>query len=144
MRELWQRQRQLALYVGGGAASALIDVGLMQALIVAGVNHLAAASAGFGAGLLFNYLYHLRVTFAPAADNDVDAAGAAATRAPRHASLPRYLLVVALNYGLTLACVAGAVALGVAAVAGKLVALPLVAASGFILGKRWIFAAPSA
>jgi putative flippase GtrA len=129
MREWLARRRQLALYVAGGVASALIDVGLMQALIDGGATPLLAASAGFGAGLLFNYLYHLRVTFA-----------AAAAHAPRRASLARYLAVVAANYGLTLACVAAAVALGALPVAGKLVALPLVAASGFVLGKRWIFA----
>lgn len=124
MGELWRRHRQLALYVGGGVASALIDVGLMHGLIKAGVNYLLAASAGFGAGLLFNYAYHARVTF---------------TATPGGASLLRFLCVVAVNYGFTLGCVRVAVSLGAAPEIGKLVALPLVAASGFILGKRWIF-----
>ena len=124
MRELWRRQRQLALYLGGGVASALIDVGLMNALLRARLHYLLAASAGFGAALLFNYAYHAHVTF--------DAA-------PGGASLLRYLCVVAFNYGLTLACVSAGVALGTSPLAAKLLALPLVAASGFILGKRWIF-----
>jgi putative flippase GtrA len=129
MRELWRRQRQLALYLGGGVASAIIDVGTMHLLIVGGVNYLVATSVGFGAGLLFNYAYHAFVTF---------------TATPSGASLLRYLIVVAINYGFTLACVAGAVALGAQAIVGKVLALPLVAASGFILGKRWIFATPAA
>ena len=124
MRELWRRQRQFVLYVGGGVASALIDMGLMKGLIAAGVNYLVATSAGFGAGLLFNYAYHARVTF---------------TATPGGASLVRYLIVVAVNLGFTLGCVHAAVALGAGPMIGKLVALPLVAASGFILGKRWIF-----
>jgi putative flippase GtrA len=121
---LLRSRRQLLTYLLGGVLSALIDVGLMQLLIWSGSGHVAAASAGFAAGLMFNYLFHAGVTF---------------TAAPSGASLARYLTVVAANYLLTLACVSLAVHLGLAAVAGKLVSLPLVAANGYVLGKRWIF-----
>ena len=112
------------VYVAGGVLSALLDVGLMQLMLRAGSGHIAAVSAGFVAGLLFNYGFHAAVTFA----------------APASArSLARYLAVVAANYGLTLAAVELSVRLAGDPLPGKLLALPLVAAVGFVLGKRWIF-----
>lgn len=124
MLELLSRQRQFLLYLAGGVASALIDVGLMQFLIYSGVDYVTATSAGFIAGLIFNYGYHATVTF---------------TAPPSGRSMGRYLAVVAMNYLFTLACVALSVHLMDMAVVGKLLSLPLVAVNGFILGKHWIF-----
>lgn len=124
MRELLSRQRQFLLYLAGGVASALIDVGLMQFLIYSGVDYVTATSIGFIAGLVFNYGYHATVTF---------------TAPPSGRSMGRYLAVVAMNYLFTLACVALSVHLLGLAVVGKLLSLPLVAINGFILGKHWIF-----
>jgi putative flippase GtrA len=116
--------RQFALFLAGGAATALLDVGLMQLLIADGIHYASATSAGFGAALLVNYAFHSRVTF-----------GAAATPF----NFVRFLCVVGANYLLTMGCVALAVALGASALAGKLVSLPLVAINSFLLGKYWIF-----
>jgi putative flippase GtrA len=116
--------RQLALFVAGGIVCALTDVGLMQLLIAAGVHFASATTAGFLAGLVVNYSFHTRVTFATAATP---------------ANFARYLCVVGLNYLLTLACVALSVALVGSALPGKLLSLPLVAASGFAFAKYWIF-----
>ena len=124
MLELLSRQRQFLLYLAGGVASALIDVGLMQFLIYSGVDYVAATTIGFVAGLVFNYGYHATVTF---------------TAPPSGRSMGRYLAVVAMNYLFTLACVALSVHLVDMAVVGKLLSLPLVAINGFILGKHWIF-----
>lgn len=124
MLELLSRQRQFLLYLAGGVASALIDVGLMQFLIYSGVDYVTATSVGFIAGLVFNYGYHATVTF---------------TAPPSGRSMGRYLAVVAMNYLFTLACVALSVHLLGLAVVGKLLSLPLVAINGFILGKHWIF-----
>ena len=124
MLELLSRQRQFLLYLAGGVASALIDVGLMQFLIYSGVDYVTATSIGFIAGLVFNYGYHATVTF---------------TAPPSGRSMGRYLAVVAMNYLFTLACVALSVHLFGLAVVGKLLSLPLVAINGFILGKHWIF-----
>jgi putative flippase GtrA len=124
MLELLSRQRQFLLYVAGGVLSALIDVGLMQFMIYGGTGYVAATSAGFIAGLMFNYGYHAGVTF---------------TAPPSGRSLARYLAVVALNYGFTLGCVALSVELAGVALIGKLLSLPLVAVVGFVLGKHWIF-----
>jgi putative flippase GtrA len=116
--------RQFALFLAGGVVTALLDVGLMQLLIAAGVHYAGATTAGFGAALLVNYGFHSRVTFATPATPF---------------NFARYLSVVGLNYLVTMGCVALAVALGAGTLAGKLVSLPLVATNSFLLGKYWIF-----
>ena len=116
--------RQFAVYVTGGVLCALVDIGLMQLLLGAGFHHTAAASAGFAAGLLVNFAFHSGVTFNASANP---------------ARFARYLCLVAVNYGLTLGCVALAQALVGNPLLGKLLSLPLVAVNGFLLGKYWIF-----
>lgn len=131
MREagtLWRRD--IALYLAGGVLSAAIDVALMQAMLAAGAGVTPATAFGFGVSLLVNYAFHARYTFGR---------GGAAPGRAGGARFGRYLAVVAVNYGLTLALVHGALALALAPLAGKLVALPLVAAVGFVAGKYWIF-----
>lgn len=115
---------RFAIYVGGGVLSAVIDIGLMQAAILLGVGVYAATSLGFCMGLLFNYSFHAKVTFKKAMDS---------------ATFGRYLCVTALNYGLTLVFVAASLSLIGNALAGKIVSLPVIAAIGFWLGKRWIY-----
>ncbi|GJI88440.1 GtrA family protein [Duganella hordei] len=116
--------RQFLLYVSGGVLSALVDIGLLQLLLTAGAGVLAATSGGFAAGLLVNYAFHAKLTFR-------DGGGGSA--------FLRYLCVVGLNYLLTLGCVSGANTLFGLPLAGKLLALPLIAANGYALGKYWIF-----
>jgi putative flippase GtrA len=124
MRRLLAHRKQFFVYVLGGVLCALIDIGAMEALIAAGQHYTFAASAGFAAGLAVNYWYHTKLTFQSNA---------------HPANFARYLCVVALNYGLTLACVAASVAMADWALPGKIVSLPIVALVGFILGKIWIY-----
>ncbi|TFW30253.1 GtrA family protein [Massilia arenosa] len=124
MRSLLAHRRQFLVYLAGGVLSAVVDVGVLQMMLSAGTVAGAAVSAGFAAGLLVNYLFHLRVTFGGSAESG---------------NFVRYLCVVGLNYVLTLGCVALGVKLGAGVLVGKLVALPLVALNGFVLGKLWIF-----
>jgi putative flippase GtrA len=124
MSKVLPHWRQVAVFLGGGVATALLDVGLMQLLIAAGVHYASATTAGFGAGLLFNYAFHSRLTFQAAATPF---------------NFIRFICVVGLNYLLTMGCVALAVALGASTLTGKLVSLPLVAVNTFLLGKYWIF-----
>lgn len=120
---LWDAK--FLLYLAGGVASALVDIGIMQWLIGTSVAPLLAASVGFVAGLCVNYLFHSRLTFKNAAR--------------RNGSLPRYLSVVALNYLITLGLIAASLALFDQALPGKLLSLPLIAVNGYLLGKHWIF-----
>lgn len=124
MRRLLAHRRQVALFLTGGVLSALVDIGVMQVLVAFGYHYAGATTCGFGAGLVVNYLYHAKVTF------DSPTSGA---------SLSRYACLVALNYLITLVCVALAAHIADFALAGKIISLPLVAANSFLLGKFWIF-----
>ena len=124
MRSLTLPLPQFFVFIAGGCLSALVDIGLMQLMIAGGMAPLAAASAGFLAGLAVNFAFHARVTFHSLATP---------------ATFTRYLCVVALNYLLTIGMVALALALVGSALAGKLASLPLVALNGYFLSKHWIF-----
>jgi putative flippase GtrA len=124
MDKLLARSRHIAIFLCGGVLSAAIDIGTMQLLLHGGLHLAAATTAGFLSGLLVNYAWHSRVTF-----------DAAATPA----SFARYLCVVAINYSLTLGCVALAQALAGMPLAGKILSLPVVAVNSYLLGKFWIF-----
>jgi len=115
---------RILVYLVGGVLSAATDIGLMQALIAGGVGVYLATSLGFAGGLLFNYAFHARVTFKSAAGVG---------------SFARYLCVVAANYLLTLAFVALSLALVGNPLVGKVLSLPVIAAIGFVLSKRWIY-----
>lgn len=124
MRRLSALSPQFVLFVAGGVLSALADIGLLQLLVMNGVDPFRATTFGFLAGLALNYTFHARVTF---------------RNGGTVAALARFLCVVGLNYLLTLCCVAAAVALFQLPLLGKLVSLPLVALNGFFLSKYWIF-----
>ena len=118
------RSRQLILFLAGGVLSAVVDIGVLHLLLQGGAHFAVATTVGFGTGLLVNYAWHSRVTFDTAATP---------------ASFGRYLCVVALNYVLTLGCVALADSLFGMPVAGKIASLPLISINSYLLGKYWIF-----
>lgn len=127
MRKFVARQTQFFVFVGGGILCVLLDICVMQLLIRAGVGYQVAASVGFVSGLLLNYTFHKYLTF-KSADNF---------------NFVRYLIVVGINYGMTMGCIGiGVLVLGEpeaqSALVGKLVSLPLVAINGFVLSKYWI------
>lgn len=124
MPDFVARHRQVLVFLLVGGASAVLDVGLMQLLLIAGAPVLGATSVAFAAGLAFNFICHARYTFASAMSGP---------------ALLRYLSVVALNYLLTLACVSLAVALALHPVGGKVCALVIVPVINYFLGKHWIF-----
>lgn len=117
------RWREFAVFVAGGTLCALVDVGLMHLLLSLGVHYSLAASAGFGTGLLLNFAIQSRIF----------KSGASA------ATFARFLCVIAMNYGLMLACVALAAHLIDNPLAGKLLSLPITSINGYLLGKRWVY-----
>lgn len=121
---LLARSRQLVVFLAGGVLSAAVDIGVLQLLLHYGAHFAVATTVGFGTGLLVNYAWHSRVTFDTAATPS---------------SFARYLCVVALNYLLTLGCVALADSLFAMPLAGKIASLPLIAINSYLLGKYWIF-----
>lgn len=118
------RWRQFAVFVAGGVLSTAADIGVMQLLLQGGAHHMVAASVAFCAGLLINYAFHTRITFATA---------------PSRANVARYMAVVGMNYLITIACVALAVSLVDNPLVGKILSLPLVAVNGYLLSRYWIF-----
>jgi len=117
-------RRQFLVYVGIGILSAIVDIGCMQALLLAGWHHGVAVTAGFAVGLVFNYFCHQRITF-----KAMHTTGA----------VLRFSLLVLMNYVLTLGCVQLSLLLVDSVLAGKLASLPLVAVNGFLWGRYWIF-----
>jgi putative flippase GtrA len=124
MRKVLKHSRQFGTFVAGGLLCALVDIGVLQGLLRAGAHFTGATTAGFLAGLLVNYAFHSRVTFEAAASTS---------------SFARYLCVVGLNYLLTMGCVSLAVSLAGMPLLGKIVSLPLVSITGYLLSKFWIF-----
>jgi putative flippase GtrA len=116
--------RQFGIFIGVGLVCAAVDVASMYGLMRAGVSPLVSASGGFALGLCLNFLLHTRMTFK---------ASASLLR------LVRFLWVVALNYGMTLACVEAASVWFASPLLGKLVSLPVVALNGFFLSRQWVF-----
>jgi putative flippase GtrA len=116
--------RQFLVYLGVGGLSALIDIVTLQALLWLEVDHRIAVSAGYVLGTTANYLLHERYTF----------------RAKRSAAtLLRFAVLLLVNYALTMLLVQSSVAMFDSVMAGKLVALPLVAVNGFLCGRYWVF-----
>lgn len=116
--------RQFMVYVGVGVVSALIDIGIMEGLIRLGLHYGVATSLGFAAGLVFNYLAHARVTF----------------KASRSLSTAfRYGVLVMANYLITLALVIAFQRWLGSPLIGKVVSLPIIAISGFLWSRYWVF-----
>ena len=112
------------IYVMVGLTCAVIDIGLMQLLLLSGINYLIAATCGFTVGLIVNFFLHTRVTFRASYS---------------HRALIRFMVVVAINYLLTLSTVFVFQMLLNMPLVGKIFSLPLVAINGFFLIKHWVY-----
>lgn len=116
--------RQFRVFVAVGLVCVLVDVGLLQLLLGLGIHPLLAASAGFSASLVLNFALHTRVTFAAAWSTG---------------AMVRYAIVVLVNYGLTLGFVSATCAMFGNAMVGKLLSLPVITGTGFLLSRHWVF-----
>lgn len=116
--------QQFAVFIGVGTACAILDVSVMQALILWGIPLLIATSLGFVAGLAVNFMAHARMTFSTTINWQ---------------SWWKYLVVVALNYVLTLVSVGLFTHWFESPMTGKLISLPLVALNGYGLSRFWVF-----
>ncbi|MGW8390350.1 GtrA family protein [Pseudoduganella sp. HUAS MS19] len=119
------RLRHFSVYVGGGVLSAVVDIGVLKALLVAGCTAALAVAGGFMAGLMVNYLFHQNLTF---------------RSTPSLWKMSRFLIVVAINYLFTMACIyVSDNIMGFGVIWGKIFSLPLIAVNGFLLSKYWVF-----
>lgn len=111
------------LVVGG--TSAVIDLGLLIALReLAGMPIPIATTIGFWTGLVYNFTLNRAWSF-----------GADRVGTP----FVKYLIVVGLNYLLTLAIVTGGHELGIAYAAAKVFAQGFGAMFTFVAYDRWVF-----
>jgi putative flippase GtrA len=117
-------QSQIARFLAVGGVTVLIDVGSMQALLWLGQSAWLSASVAFVVTLCFNYAAQSRITF---------------ERTMSGARFARYLLLLAVNYALTLAFVLGAQALGYPPIWGKLASLPIVVVNTFLTSRYWVY-----
>ena len=116
--------RQFLIFVFGGFLCAVIDIGMMQLMIFAGSNYISAATGGFFTGLGANYIFHAQLTFRSAMNRS---------------NLWRFLIVVLINYLLTIMMVFFLFSIFQNALIGKIISLPFIAINGYYLSKRWVF-----
>ena len=116
----------LVRYVAVGLLSLLVDAGTLWLLYDVAHRPLwLATTAGFWLSFAFNFGANKYVTFG--------------ARANGRRQLVRYCLLVLLNYLANLAIVGGLVALGMAAVASKVVAVALLTGVNFLAYRQWVF-----
>lgn len=124
-----QTLRQFCIYVVGGVGSIVIDLLVLWGLLHIGLADLISVTLAFIFGMVFNYLFHAKVTFN--GNRSVS-------------SLIRYLTGVAVNYVLTVVVIIfGQYIFGLETIIGKIISLPLVAVNGYLLSRYWIFNEPS-
>ena len=116
--------RQFAIFVIVGCLSAMIDVGLMQMLIAAGIHYGIAASLGFSISLIFNYVCQARLTFKSVTST---------------ATILRFGCLVVMNYLLTMAFVICSQHFFDQALIGKFLSLPVIAVNSFLWSRYWVF-----
>lgn len=118
--------KRFVIYLLVGAFSAAVDLGVFQWLMYLGYSVNVALFFSFVSGFCVNYIGHASFTFKVKFSC---------------LSFIKYLFVVVLNYLLAFCVVWFCIFIWNSPFFGKLVSLPLVALSGYHLGKRWIFAA---
>jgi putative flippase GtrA len=116
--------RQFATFIAVGVVCALLDVGIMAALLHVGIHYTVAATAGFFLSFIVNYFLHTRLTF-----------NARSTKT----RFGRFIVVVAINYGLTLLIVVIFETMLSQPLLGKIISLPVIAVNGFFLSKKWVY-----
>lgn len=117
--------KQFFLYVFGGGVSAFIDVFATWLLIEMDVWYIAAVSIGFALGLLFNFLFHSKITFSTKISKS---------------SIFRYAVIVAFNYFAMLTIIIILQhGFDINVLIGKIISLPIIALQGYLWGKYWIF-----
>lgn len=119
-----RHSRQFMVFLLVGIVSAILDLGMLSALIQLGSHPYLAVSIAFLCGLGINLWLHSRLTFQ--------------TNLSTQNAL-RFLIVVGMNWLIILGVVFIFEQLGNSYLFGKLVSLPLVAIHGFLWSRLWVF-----
>ena len=117
---------KFVVYVIVGSASAIIDLLTLSILISINTKQWLAVTIALIAGFAFNLKAHSLFTFV-----------SPLTRI----SGIRFTAVAAINYLLTLTIIETLTAFSFSLITAKLVSLPIIAGSGYLLGRHWAFKA---
>lgn len=108
-----------------GSLSALIDVGTLYFLNkMLSMNESLSISIAFFCGLIFNYFCHTYFTFNKSANTG---------------NLVKYLIVVLVNYLVTISLIQLLQILSIDIVIAKVITLPIVAIITFLLSNKWVY-----
>jgi putative flippase GtrA len=115
---------EVTIYIIGGLITAAVDVGTMKLLLLNGATAVYAATGGFLASILTNYLFHAKITFGKMASRD---------------TFFKYVALVCMNYLLTICIVYLATHLAASPMTGKVISMPVVATIAYLLSKFWVY-----
>lgn len=115
---------KFVVYVIVGSLSAIIDLTTLSILISLNTTQWLAVTVAFIAGFAFNVKAHALFTFASPLTSK---------------SSIRFTVVVAINYLLTLLITETLTAISFSLITAKVVLLPIIAVSGYFLGRHWAF-----
>jgi putative flippase GtrA len=116
--------QQFIVFCAVGIISAILDVVSLLELVQQGVAPYFAVTIAFFFGLVVNLWLHAHLTFR--------------TRVNTQNAL-RFLMVIVINYLLTMGFVFLFEQLGLSYLIGKIISLPLVAIHGFLWSRLWVF-----
>lgn len=118
---------QFVRFILTGVSSLLVDLGVLQIMLGAGIGQEISVAVAFLAGVAVNLVMHKFFTFRD-------------SRRLHGYQVVRYFIVVAINLALTEAAVWIATGqFGWSPLAGKLLSLAPVLAVGFTLSRNWVF-----
>ena len=115
---------QFVLYCLSGLISTSVDLACLWLLVRLGMSQLLAVSLAFWLGVLVNAQLHASLTF---------------KRRLGYGHMLRFVVVLGMNYWLTIAVVSLSQTMWGTYWVGKVLSLPLVAIVGFVLSRRWVF-----
>lgn len=115
---------KFVVYVIVGSLSAIIDLAALNILLRLETTQWLAVSVAFVAGFVFNVKAHALFTFASPLTSK---------------SALKFTAVVAVNYLLTLLIIEALTAFSCSLMTAKVVSLPIIAVTGYILGRHWAF-----
>ncbi len=115
---------KFVVYVIVGSLSAIIDLTTLNILISLDITQWLAVTVAFFSGFVFNVKAHALFTFASPLTSK---------------SALKFTAVVAVNYLQTLLLIEALTSLSCSLTTAKVVSLPIIAVSGFLLGRHWAF-----
>ena len=115
---------KFVVYVIVGSLSAIIDLIALNILIRLNTTQWLAVTVAFFSGFVFNVKAHALFTFASPLTSK---------------SALKFTAVVAINYLLTLLIIEVLTAFPFSLMTAKVVSLPIIAVSGYLLGRHWAF-----